>query len=119
MPWLVRDGKVLATIEVATSVRARTRGLLGRDGIDGAILLEPAKSVHTLRMRFPIDVAFCDRDLRVLKVVTLPTNRVTAPVRRAHAVVEAEAGMMARWGIRVGDQLHVRGRNGGDASDEP
>jgi uncharacterized membrane protein (UPF0127 family) len=117
VPWLVRDGKVLATIEVATSVRARTRGLLGRDGIDGAILLEPAKSVHTLQ--FPIDVAFCDRELVVLKGVTLPTNRVTAPVRRAHAVVEAEAGMMARWGIRVGDQLHVRGRNGGDASDEP
>lgn len=116
MPWLVRDGKVLATIEVATSVRARTRGLLGRDGIDGAILLEPARSVHTIRMRFPIDVAFCDRDLRVLKIVTLPTNRITAPVRHARCVVEAEAGTMGRWGIRVGDQLHVRGRdaNGAD-----
>ena len=117
MPWLVRDGKVLATIEVATSVRARTRGLLGRDGIDGAILLEPARSVHTLRMRFPIDVAFCDRELRVVKVRTLATNRVTLPVRRAHAVIEAEAGMMARWGVRVGDQLHVRGRDGSDAAE--
>ena len=46
------------------------RGLLGRDGIEGALLLRPARSVHTFRMRFAIDVAFCDRDLRVLRVVT-------------------------------------------------
>src|SRR3954471_16244231 len=109
MPWLVRDGKVLATLEVATSLRERTRGLLGRDGIDGAILLRPAKSVHTFRMRFPIDVAFCDRDLRVVKVVTLARNRVTRPVVKAHAVIESEAGTMLRWGVRVGDQLDIRG----------
>jgi uncharacterized membrane protein (UPF0127 family) len=109
MPWLVRDGKVLATLEVATSLRDRTRGLLGRDGIDGAILLRPAKSVHTLRMRFPIDVAFCDRDLRVLRVTTLARHRVTRPVLKAHAVIESEAGTMASWGVRVGDQLEVRG----------
>jgi uncharacterized membrane protein (UPF0127 family) len=109
MPWLVRDGKVLATLEVATSVRDRTRGLLGRDAIDGAILLRPAKSVHTFRMRFPIDVAFCDRDLRVLKVTTLARNRATLPVRKAHAVIESEAGTMGRWGVRAGDQLDIRG----------
>jgi uncharacterized membrane protein (UPF0127 family) len=125
MPWLVRDGKVLATLEVATSVRDRTRGLLGRDGIDGAILLRPAKSVHTLRMRFPIDVVFCDRELRVLRVTTLARNRVSRPVLKAHAVIESEAGTMGRWGVRVGDQLEIRGldddgvidvRDGGSAT---
>jgi uncharacterized membrane protein (UPF0127 family) len=107
--WLVRDGKVLATIEVATSLRERTRGLLGRDGIDGAILLRPAKSVHTFRMRFPIDVAFCDRDLRVLKITTLARNRMTMPVRRAHAVIECEAGQFDRWHVQVGDTLQLLG----------
>jgi uncharacterized membrane protein (UPF0127 family) len=128
MPWLVRDGKVLATLEVATSLRDRTRGLLGRDGIDGAILLRPAKSVHTLRMRFSIDVVFCDRELRVLRVTTLPRNRLSRPVLKAHAVIESEAGTMARWGVRVGDQLEVRGldddgvvdvRDGGPAATAP
>lgn len=114
MPWLVRDGKVLATLEVATSLRERTRGLLGRDGIDGAILLRPAKSVHTFRMRFPIDVAFCDRELRVLRVTTLARNRMTRPVLKAHAVIESEAGTMARWGVRVGDHLDVRGIDGSE-----
>jgi uncharacterized membrane protein (UPF0127 family) len=115
MPWLVRDGKVLATLEVAASARERTRGLLGRDGIDGAILLRPAKSVHTFRMRFPIDVAFCDRDLRVLRVTTLARNRISLPVVKAHSVIESEAGTMARWGVRVGDQLDIRGLDGDDA----
>jgi uncharacterized membrane protein (UPF0127 family) len=112
MSWLVRDGKVLATLEVQTTWQGRVRGLLGRDGIDGAILLRPARAVHTVRMRFAVDVAFCDgdgSDLRVLKVVTLPPNRVTRPVLRARAVVECEAGMLAKWGVGPGDRLEVRG----------
>ena len=71
MPWLLRDDEVLATLEVADDCRSRTGGLLGRDGCDGALLLQPARSVHTIGMRFAIDVAYCDGDLRVLRVVTM------------------------------------------------
>ena len=113
MPWLVRDGKVLATLEVAETVRGRTRGLLGRDGIDGAVLLRPARSVHTFRMRFPIDVAFIDGDLRVIRMLTMaPNRRHVAGVARARAVVEAEAGAFGSWGLRLSDQLEVRGTDG-------
>jgi len=112
VPWLVRDGKVLAALEVAETVRARTRGLLGRDGIDGAILLRPARSVHTFRMRFPIDVAFVDRDLRVLRMTTMRPNRVATSVWRARAVIEADAGAFGAWGLQVADQLEVRGVDG-------
>jgi uncharacterized membrane protein (UPF0127 family) len=109
MPWLVRDGKVLATLEVQTSLRGRARGLLGRDGIDGAILLRPARSVHSFRMRFPIDVAICDRDLTVLKVTTLVPHRATRPVLRAHSVIECEAGMLRKWGVVPGTRFEVTG----------
>lgn len=107
--WLCRDGEVLAALEVAESLRARTRGLLGRDGLSGAILLRPARSVHTLRMRFPIDVAFVDRDLAVLATVTMARNRLGLPRLRARAVLEAEAGAFERWGLRPGDRLEVKG----------
>ncbi|MBZ9641288.1 DUF192 domain-containing protein, partial [Streptomyces sp. PSKA30] len=53
-------------LEIATSYRTRTKGLLGRDSLDGALLLSPANSVHTFRMRIPIDVAYLDRDLTVI-----------------------------------------------------
>ncbi|RPI09277.1 MAG: DUF192 domain-containing protein, partial [Actinobacteria bacterium] len=62
MAWLVRGGEVLASLEVADTRATRRKGMLGRDGIDGALLLVPARSVHTLGMRFDIDVAFLDRD---------------------------------------------------------
>src|SRR6478735_373264 len=100
MAWLLRDGEVLASLEVAGTARSRARGLLGRDGVDGALLLRPARSVHTLRMRFPIDVAFCDDDLVVLRMVTMPRNRIGRPVRRARCVIEAEAGSFAHWNLR-------------------
>ena len=109
MPWLVLDDKVLATVEVADSPRRRATGLLGRDGIDGALLLTPARSVHTLRMSFAIDVAFLDRDHVVVRTVTMAPNRVGWPSWRARSVIEAEAGSFERWGLRRGDQVEIRG----------
>jgi uncharacterized protein len=107
--WLLRDGEVLASLEVAGSRRARSRGLLGRDGVEGALLLRPCRSVHTVGMRFPIDVAFCDNELQVLRVVTMPRHRLSRLVWRSRAVIEAEAGAFARWGLRPGDKLEVKG----------
>ena len=109
MPWLVHEDKVLATVEVADSVGGRARGLLGRDGIEGAILLTPARSVHTFRMRFAIDVAYLDRDHTVLRVVTMAPNRIGMPVWRARSVIEAEAGSFERWGLHAGDPVEIRG----------
>ncbi|SFJ94954.1 DUF192 domain-containing protein [Streptomyces pini] len=89
-------------VEIAASYRTRTRGLLGRDGIDGALLLTPANSVHTFRMRFAIDVAYLDHRLNVLAVRTMRPGRLGLPRPRARHVLEAEAGAMARWGLRPG-----------------
>jgi hypothetical protein len=100
---------VLAAVEVADTLGARMRGLLGRDGIEGALLLRPAKSVHTLGMRFPIDVAFCDRDLRVIATVCMRPHRVGVPRLRARCVIEARQGAFDRWRLRPGDQLEIKG----------
>ena len=107
MAWLVRDGEVLASLDVAEGFGSRLKGLLGKDGIEGALLLRPAKSVHTLGMRFAIDVAFVDENMVVLEVRTLVPNRMTRARLKAKAVIEAEAGAFDRWRLRVGDQLEV------------
>jgi uncharacterized membrane protein (UPF0127 family) len=112
MAWLVRDGEVLATLEVAGSRRARSRGLLGRDGIEGALLIQPFRPtsvIHTVSMRFPIDVAYLDRDLRVIDTATMGPWRLGRPRPRARAVVEAAAGTFAHWSLRPGDQLEIQG----------
>ncbi|MFP1629224.1 DUF192 domain-containing protein [Streptomyces sp. 5K101] len=95
-------------LRIAASYRARTRGLLGRDGIDGALMLTPCTSVHTFRMRFTIDVAYLDRELRVLDVVTMKPGRLGMVRVRARHVLEAETGAMARWGVRPGVRLGIR-----------
>ncbi|GAA2287219.1 DUF192 domain-containing protein [Streptomyces atrovirens] len=98
---------VRVPLEIATSYRARTKGLLGRDSLDGALLLSPANSVHTFRMRMPIDVAYLDRRLRVIAVRTMPPGRLGLPRLRARHVLEAGAGAMEGWGLRVGARVEV------------
>ncbi|MCB0978515.1 MAG: DUF192 domain-containing protein [Acidimicrobiales bacterium] len=108
MAWLLRGGEVLASLTVASSRADRRRGLLGRDSFDGALLIERARSIHTFGMRFPIDVAFCDEQFRVVDVRTIRPGRLTLPVRDARCAIEAEAGSFATWELRVGDELEVR-----------
>lgn len=105
---LVCDGRTVAPLEVARTRRARRRGLLGRDGIDGALALVPARSVHTVSMRFAIDVAHLAADGTVLRTARMAPNRLGAPVWRARSVVEAEAGSFARWGLRPGSAVGMR-----------
>lgn len=95
-------GAMTVPLEIAASYGARTRGLLGRDGVDGALLLTPASGVHTFRMRFAIDVAYLDRRSRVLAVRTMPPGRAGLPRLRSRYVLEARAGAMAGWGLRRG-----------------
>lgn len=108
MPWLCRDGDVLASVEVADTAASRRRGLLGMDELEGGLLLRPALAVHTLGMRFDLDVAYCDAELRVLEVQRMRPNRIGRPRWRARAVLEAEAGAFERWRLQVGQQLEVR-----------
>jgi uncharacterized membrane protein (UPF0127 family) len=106
--WLVRGTDVLASVEVADSWLARSKGLLGRDGIDGVLLLRPAFSVHTFGMRFPIDVAWLDKSLTVQRIATVGPWRLTRFVFRSGTVLEAEAGAFERWHLAVGDQVELR-----------
>lgn len=59
-------------IRLAKGILMRARGLLFRkqDWLhsDEALLFVPCKSIHTIGMRYEIDVAFFDEKGRVLKV---------------------------------------------------
>lgn len=104
----MRDGEVLSSLEIASGRRERARGLLGRDGLDGALLIPRTRSVHSFGMRFDLDVAFLDADGRVVKVTYLRKRRVTAPVWSARSVIEAEAGSFREWSLCCGDELEIR-----------
>ena len=108
MAWLVHEGRVIASLEIADTRTTRRRGLLGREGIEGAMLLRPARSVHTIRMRFAIDVAHLDDELRVLSITEMRPGRLGKWSPRAGAVLESEAGSFRRWGLQPGMELEIR-----------
>ena len=108
MAWLVRGNEVLAAAEVAVTRRTRRRGLMGREAVEGVLVLRPCRQVHSFGMRFPLDVAFCDRDGFVLHTATLVPRRVSRPVPRAYFAIEAEAGAFGRWNLALGDVVEVK-----------
>lgn len=112
MHVLTVNGVERCGVEVAGSFGARLQGLLRRDGVSGAMLIKPAASVHTFGMRFAIDVAHLGADLEVLRCTTMVPNRQGRLVWGAKAVLEAEAGQFAAWGVAPGAALALSERIG-------
>lgn len=104
---LLCDGHEVASVRIAASRRARYRGLLGENSLDGAILLLRTNGVHTVGMQFPIDVAYLSRDLTVIDIVHLKPNRWSRNRLRARHTLEARAGQLHQWKIRHGCHLGV------------
>jgi hypothetical protein len=94
----------------ARSAWERLRGLLGRGPLapDEALLIDRCASVHTFGMGFPIDLAFLDRDGRVLRIVPRVRPLRMAARPGARATLEMAAGAAAALGLRPGDRLEWR-----------
>jgi len=90
-------------VSVAQTRRERSRGLLGLDElpVDGALLLERCRSVHTIGMRFPIDAVLLDRGYRVLGVRPMPPGRILWPRLRVRHVLEVPPGCAPPIGVRL------------------
>ena len=106
LPHLVVDGEGTGVpLWTARTRRQRSRGLLGTDGIDGALWIPRCNWVHCLGMRHTIDVVYATRSGRVLAVTPLRPGRIGLPRLRAATVVEMAQGEAARLGIRPGSIL--------------
>ena len=103
------DEALAERVEVAVTRRDRRKGLLGRSGLEpaSALVIAPCFSIHTMFMRFDIDVLFVDEDGRVLKVVHEMTRWRIAVDPTAHAVIEFAAGSLRERQINVGDRLYL------------
>jgi uncharacterized membrane protein (UPF0127 family)/CheY-like chemotaxis protein len=106
---LARGNVVCEHLVIADRAGLRMRGLLGREFLPAGegMLLQPAPSIHTAFMRFPIDVVFIDGTLRVKKIVEELRPWRVASARRAWGVLELAEGEVARRMIGIGDQLGV------------
>ncbi|HXH21448.1 MAG TPA: DUF192 domain-containing protein [Dehalococcoidia bacterium] len=105
---LTRDTTLGEAIQVADTAVRRVKGLLGRECLEDGqgLLFKSCSSLHTLFMRFPIDIIFMDRQGKVLKVRkgVKPFKFVAAPLR-AYYALELPTDAVARSDTRVGDRL--------------
>jgi uncharacterized membrane protein (UPF0127 family) len=101
--------RVATSVEIAATRTTRRKGLLGRGHLDeaSALLLAPCTAVHTVGMRFAIDVVFVDRQGYAVKVVRELRPWRIALATKARAVIEMPAGTL-RWGqVLPGDRLYL------------
>jgi uncharacterized protein len=107
--WNATRNTLLAEkVRQATTFIRRLKGLLGTPclPIGEVLLIAPCNSVHTLGMRYSIDVLFMADDGTVLKIAAnLPPGRVAA-ARSSSYVLELPAGLAAQTGTVVGDRLN-------------
>jgi len=92
---------------LAEGFRSLLIGLIGRPSVPAgfALGLVGCDQVHTFGVRFPIDVAYCDREGMVLLAVdALPPNRVSPRARGAVIAWEMPAGTLDGR-IKPGDTL--------------
>lgn len=105
------SGKELSrTLAVADTFFARLKGLLGKRELPpgGGLWIKPCNSIHTFGMKFPIDVAFLDREMQVVALAkTLRPNRVAPFCSRASSVLELPAGTLDAAVTVIGNRIEI------------
>ena len=115
--WLEgRDGPVRVLVEVASRPEEQARGLMHRQQLAedrGMIFIYPTEAVHGFWMKntfLPLDMLFIGGNRRIIGAVEnaepLTTTRrtVNAPSR---FVLEINAGLMRKWGVREGSRVRL------------
>lgn len=105
------QGKLVADrVAVADTSLSRMAGLLGRQSLDTGegLWIRPSSGVHTVGMKFTIDVIGLDSKLRVIKLwQQLVPNRLTSVSWSMRSVVELPAGAIQASAVRLGDTLRI------------
>jgi len=104
---LTRQVELASCVAVADHGIARSKGLLGRSALapgEGLWIL-PCEAVHTFGMRFPIDLVYLDRKLRVRKVRSGVVPWRMSACLLAHSVLELAQGTVQKTQTMPGDRL--------------
>jgi uncharacterized membrane protein (UPF0127 family) len=94
---------------LAVTAWTRSKGLLGRSGLDPdeGLWIQPTGSIHMWFMRFAIDVVYADKEGRVLKLVRGIRPWRMSACRGAKVALELPVGAIDRAGVEVGDHLVI------------
>jgi uncharacterized protein len=106
---VTRNTEVASCAEVASTGAKRTKGLLGRKGLErgGGMWIIPCESVHTFFMQFSLDLVYLDRKQRVRKVKShVPPWRISFCLS-AHSILELPPGTIGQSQTQAGDLIEI------------
>lgn len=102
--------EIASRVAVADTFFSRLKGLLGTEELPPgeAMWIRPCGSVHSFGMKFPIDVLFLDRDMRVVAMAKgLRPGRVSAPQVKAYSVLELPVGVLDAAATVIGNRIEI------------
>jgi uncharacterized membrane protein (UPF0127 family) len=108
---VIGEKVIVDNLIIAESILSRMVGLLGRSGLErtSAMLLKPCSSIHTVGMRFSLDLIFLDKNNLIIRTVCgVAPNRFVLGGFGAKSVVEIEAGHIDVCELQVGDECLLR-----------
>ena len=109
--WNEANGLLVARdLQIARTPWARTIGWLGRGHVaeDQALLLRQCHAIHTMFMRFCIDVVFLDDAYCILGIHSeIRPMRLALSDANATHTLELAPGHAAQTHCRLGDHLHI------------
>jgi uncharacterized protein len=99
---------LLSDVKKTNNIFERMRGLLFRSKLKPkqALWIEPCPSIHTIGMKYSIDVVFLDEKGIVLKVVNNIAPMRMATCKGARVSLELLAGEAEKAQIQTGMQLN-------------
>ncbi len=112
---LNRNRVVAQEVKYCRTVWSRLRGWLGRKNpptVGQGLYLTPCQGVHTLGMRFSVDVVFIDKQGMVLRTLTLQPWRLSPFLPAARGVLELPVGTCEQGVCEPGDQLSLANQEG-------
>ena len=93
--------------DIADTSKTRKIGLLKHTKLEPGegLWITPCEAVHTIGMKFPIDVLFLNKQRRVVKIRHDMGKWRLAGSLRAHSVLELPSGRAQATDTAAGDQL--------------
>lgn len=105
-----RESLIGDRVTIANTSLSRMFGLLGKRGLKAGegLWIKPSSGVHTIGMRFTIDVIGLDKNHKVVKLwPNLVPYRLTSVSTKVRSVIELAAGSIAESQVRLGDVLSI------------
>lgn len=84
----------------------RFKGLMGKKDFKGMMVFANLKDsgIHTMFMRFEIDVYFIDENRKVFDKISLKPWKFYKPKKQAKYIVETKKGKL---NLKIGDELDI------------